>query len=278
MPCIKMGLRDIGNGALIAASAIVSAGCPSSSERSQRSDHAEGPTAASQLSPPAPWVPPAREGCVRSGELEGIETDPSCVVASADESVTRDAMKQLVIELKPDVPSIVGGGTVLLRLTIANRGANEAELVFTAQPPGAVPRPDWTRLAGVPELRPQVAEGFHLVMPVHTLDAHDRSIDGLPTTPQLAASARLLRVRLRPGARLTHTFAWWALRIPAPMPIFYDDAGHRFVPKTAPLPLWAGEYVVSVELPLHGVSPAESVTSTRMQVDKIPKVDAGGGD
>jgi hypothetical protein len=204
--------------------------------------------------------------------LEAIETDPACVVARADESVTRDAMKQLTIELKPDVPSIVAGATVLVRLAITNRGTTESELVFVAQPAFATARPDWTRLAGVPELRPTPAEGFHLVMPLRTLDAHERSVDGLPTTPQVAASARLLRVRLKPGAKLTHTFAWWALRIPAPMPIFYDDAGHRFVPKTAPLPLPPGDYGIAVDLPLHGVSPAESLAATRIQVDKIEKL------
>jgi hypothetical protein len=201
-----------------------------------------------------------------------METDPSCVVARADEGVTRDAMKQLAIELTPDAPAIVGGATVLVRLSITNRSANDAELVFAAQPAFATARPDWTRLAGVPELRPTPAEGFHLVMPVRTLDAHDRSVDGLPTTPQVAASVRLLRVRLRPMAKLTHTFAWWALRIPPPMPIFYDDAGHRFVPKTAPLPLSPGEYGIAVDLPLYGVSPAESTATTRIQVEKIEKL------
>ena len=265
MTCIKTGLWHIGTLVL----AGVSLGCPSSSDRAPAD---AAPSAASQA--PA-WVPPPREGCVRSGELEGIEADPSCVVPHAEASVTRDAMRLLVLELNPDVPAIVGGGTVLLRLTIANRGTTEAELVFTAQPPGAVARPDWTRLAGVPELRQAVVEGFHLSMPVRTRDSHERSVDGLPTTPQLAAAARLLRVRLRPGAKLTHTFAWWALRIPAPLPIFYDDAGHRFVPKTAPLPLAAGEYVIAIDLPLYGVSPAESVVSTHLQVDKIEKPDGG---
>lgn len=239
-------------------------GCPSAAPT-------ETSPSASATQPPL-WVPPPREGCLRNGALEAIETDPACVVARADESVTREAMKQLVVELKPDVPAIVGGGTVLLRLTITNRGASEAELVFATQPASATARPDWTRLAGVPELQPTPADGYRLVMPLRTLDAHERSVDGLPTTPQVPASVRLLRVRLRPGARLSHTFAWWALRIPAPMPIFYDDAGHRFVPKTAPLPLTAGEYGIAVDLPLYGVTPAESIAATRIQVDKIEKL------
>ena len=76
-------------------------------------------------------------------------------------------------------------------------------------------------------------------------------------------------MRLRPGGKLTHTFTWWALRIPAPAPITRDDAGHRFVPKTAPVPLAMGEYGVAVELPLHGIGAPESVATTRVQVTRV---------
>ncbi len=243
-------------------------GCPST---------APTETVPSVSATPTPvWQPPPREGCARSGSLEGIESDPACVVARADESVTRDAMKQVVIELTPDVRRSPPAG----RCSFASRSPTaerpEAELVFTALPASATARPDWTRPAGVPELHPAPAEGFHLVMPVRTLDAHERSVDGLPTTAQSAPPlARLLRVRLKPGAKLTHTFPWWALRIPAPMPIFYDDAGHRFVPKTTPVPLPAGEYGIAIDLPLHGVTPAESIASCRIEVEKIEKPDGG---
>ena len=244
-------------------------GCPSATP----TETSPSPSASQ---PPA-WVAPPREGCARSGAIEAIETDPACVVAHADESVTRDAMKQIAIELKPDVPVVVGGATVQVRLTISNRGTNEADLVFAAQPASATARPDWTRLAGVPELREAPPAGYRVVMPVRTLDAHERSVDGLPTTPQVAAPARLLRVRLRPGAKLTYSFAWWALRIPAPMPIFHDDAGHRMVPKTAPVPLAAGEYGIAVDLPLHGVSPAESIAAARIQVEKAERIQKPDG-
>lgn len=217
------------------------------------------------------YVPEAREGCARTGSLEGLETDPACVVLRADENLTRETMKQLSIELAPDVPTVMAGGTVLVRLTITNRGPSDAEMVLEAQPAAAAAKPDWTRLSGVPELRPQAVDGYRIVMPMRTLDAHERSVDGLPQAPATTASVRLLRVRLRPGGKLTHSFPWWAMRIPAPMPIFRDDAGHRIVPKTAPLPLAAGEYIVSVDLPLHGVSPAEAAATTRVRVEKPEK-------
>ncbi|MDB4934712.1 MAG: hypothetical protein JWP87_1684 [Labilithrix sp.] len=241
--------------------------------------------------PPAParsdvsaaplYVPPPPEGCARTGAIEAIDGDPTCVVAHAEET-TRDGMKHLVIELKPDAPSVIAGGTSIFRLAITNTASTEAVLVFEATPPSSSPRPDWSRLAGVPEPKP-VGSGtvepdiYRLALPLRTLDAHEHPVDGLPSvsSPGLERGAspvpRLMRVRLRPGGKLTHTFTWWALRIPTPGPITRDDAGHRFVPKTAPIPLPAGEYVINAELPLHGISPPESIVSARVQVEKIEK-------
>jgi hypothetical protein len=233
------------------------------------------PTASATPTPtfvPPPWEPPVRPGCVRSGPLEGIETDPACVVSRADETATRDAMKLLRVELAADASTVVGGTTALVRLTLTNTSTNDVDLFFVAQPGTAATRPDWTRLAGVPELRAAPTEGFHLAMPVRTLDAHERSVDGLPTTPQtIKASARILCVRLRPKPQLTHTFSWWALQIPTPSPSYRDDAGRRIVPKTAPVALPPGEYGIAVTLPLYGVSPAEATASTHITVEKIDR-------
>jgi hypothetical protein len=247
---------------------------------------------ASKAPPPAPahsasvaplYEPPPPEGCARTGSLEAVEADPACVVGRADEVAMRDAMKHLTFELKPDSPTVTAGGTVLLRLTITNGARSEVALLLDAQPAGAGPRPDWSRLAGVPEPKPAMSgtpsppqagqagqDAYRLNMPVRTLDAHEHSVDGLPTTPSTrdATSLRSLRVRLRPGGKLTQTFTWWALRIPAPGPITRDDAGHRFVPKTTPVPLVPGEYVIDVDLPLHGITASESVVTTRVKIEK----------
>jgi hypothetical protein len=237
--------------------------------------------------PPAPaatsaaplYVPPPPEGCARTGSLEGVESDPTCVVARSDDTSMRDAMKHLTFDLAADNPVVMAGSQVILRLSITNTAAAEVALLFDEQPPSATPRPDWSRLAGVPEPKPAASgmpapEGYRLIMPVRTLDAHEHGVDGLPVTSATGGSTpvvRPLRVRLRPGGKLTQNFTWWAMRIPAPAPITRDDAGHRFVPKTAPVPLPAGEYVVDVELPLHGISPPESVVSTRVRVEKVEK-------
>ncbi len=262
MPPIKTAARKIGTSITLWAIA----GCPSSSERPTSDASPPGPAAAA---PPAAWDPPARPGCARSGLLEAIETDPACIVTKADEHMNRDAMRALAIELHPDATEIASGATVLVRLTLANRGAREVDVVFVAHSSLAAPRPDWTRLAGVPELRSTPAEGYRLMMPLRTLDEHGRSVDGLPTTPQAPGSARLLQVRVRPGSKLTHTYSWWALRIPAPMPIFHNDAGHRIVPKTAPVPLPTGHYTIAVDLPLYGVTAAEATFTTLVNVVKV---------
>jgi hypothetical protein len=234
---------------------------------------APAPSAASTASEAPLYVPPPPEGCARSGPLVGVESDPTCVVTSPDERAMRDAMKHLTFALAADTTTVIAGGTVMVRLTITNTTKVEVALVLDAEPPSASPRPDWTRLAGVPEPKPVGSgtpppEPYRLRMPVRTLDAHERSVDGLPTTPSVSTAAlRSLHVRVRPGGKLTHTFTWWALRIPTPGPITRDDAGHRFVPKTAPVPLAPGEYVVALELPLHGIEAPESVVTTLVRVE-----------
>lgn len=222
------------------------------------------------------YVPPPPEGCARTGSLEAVEADPTCVTAHSNDTTMRDAMKHLVFELASDAPVVTAGGQVILRLTITNSASAEVALLLDMQPPSTGSRPDWSRLAGVPEPKPAASgmpmpEGYRLVMPVRTLDTHDHGVDGLPVTAAPTGSTpvtRTLRVRLRPGGKLTQIFTWWALRIPAPGPITRDDAGHRFVPKTAPVPLSTGEYVINVELPLHGISSPETVVSTRVRVER----------
>ena len=224
----------------------------------------------------AAYVPPPPEGCARTGSLEALETDPTCVVARGnEESAMREAMKHLTFELVADAPVVAAGGTTILRLTIANTSANEVPVMFLAQPPSSTARPDWTRLAGVPQPLPTPSgalvapESYRLLMPVRTLDANDHVVDGLPVTSSTTTpSLRSLRVRLRPGGKLTQNFTWWAMRIPTPGPITRDDAGHRFVPKTAPMPLAPGPYAITIELPLGGIVPPESTVSVHVRVDK----------
>lgn len=228
------------------------------------------------------YVPPPPEGCARTGSLEALDADPTCIVARGnDEATMRESMKHLTFELKPDLPVIGAGATTILRLTITNASNGEVPVLFQAQPQGSGARPDWSRLAGVPQplAAPSGAasamvapEVYKLSMPVRTLDANEHVVDGLPVTAGGATPvARSLRVRLRPGGKLTQNFTWWALRIPTPGPITRDDAGHRFVPKTAPVPLPPGQYTINVDLPLGGITAPESTVSVRVQVDKVEK-------
>lgn len=186
----------------------------------------------------------------------------------------RDAMRQLAFDLQPDTATVTAGTAAILRLTVTNRAAVEVGVLLDASPLNTTARPDWTRLKGVPEPKlgdssVPASERFRFLLPVRTLDTHRRSVDGLPSTPSTnTVVPRVFHVRLRPGGKLTHIFMWWALRIPTPNPITYDDAGHRFVPKTAPVPLPPAEYLVVVDLPLHGISPPESTMTTRLRVEK----------
>lgn len=210
--------------------------------------------------------------------MDGIETDPSCVVKTVNEGVMRLTSKQLAITLEPEPTEVVAGGTALLALTIKNTSSTEATLFLEARPRQVGPRTDWSRVAGIPEPHPIASEIPRLLFPTTTADSFGRDVDALPTIAGsgVAPSApTLLAVHLRPGAKLTRNASWWALRIPAPAPIVTDDAGHRYIPKTTALPLFPGEYTVTVELPFAGVTREERRITTRVRVTRTPLPDGG---
>jgi hypothetical protein len=220
--------------------------------------------------PSAPSGRPG-EGCARAGTIEGVETDPTCVLAKVSDDVMKDFGRRLTLRLAVEPETVIAGSSALLRLTITNIASSETLVVFDAYPRGAGPRPDWSRLAGVPDVKGEQPDVPRLQLAVSTADTHDHPVDAVPLVANPGgsfASARILGVRLRPGAKLTSALSWHALRIPAPAPIFKDDAGHRFVPKTTAVPLYAGEYVISVDVPLHGLAPAERTVTTRARVEK----------
>jgi hypothetical protein len=215
-------------------------------------------------------VASARDGCLRTGALEAVAADPACVVDHARDDVMRDAPRRLALALTAEPAETTGAATSLLRLSITNVAPSETLVVVEALPASAAPRPDWTRIAGMPEVR-GAALGLHVPLTVMTLDARERPVDATPMTSAPHAPPKLLVVRLRPGGKLTHVASWWALRIPAPGPIFKDDAGHVNVPKTLPVPLEQGDYLVRVEVPLFGVPLAERTVTARIRVEEAPR-------
>jgi hypothetical protein len=125
----------------------------------------------------------------------------------------------------------------------------------------------------MPPAQEPTADRPRLFFPVTTTDARDYNVDAPPTLPASAATSappKAIGVRLRPGAKVTYTTSWWAFRIPAPPPIVVDDAGHRYVTKTLPAPLWPGDYTVKIELPLHDVPAPERTVSGRVRVEPSP--------
>jgi hypothetical protein len=234
------------------------------------------PATVKSASPPAPVVSskaPSGDGCVRTGSLDGIESDATCVVTRTSDDVNRTALKHAKMEIDIDPTTVVAGAAAVVRLTITNAAASEVMFVFDAQPRASGPRVDWSRIAGIPEVKPTTAETPRVIFPMTTLDAHDHNVDAPPTVPNSidVSATTLIAVRVRAGGKLTQTFPWWALKIPAPAPIVKDDAGHRYIPKTAAIPLWPGEYSVVVEIPLHGIPTPERIVSARVHVDKPEK-------
>jgi hypothetical protein len=185
-------------------------------------------------------------------------------------------MKSFTFAAELDPATVYAGTAAMLRVTFTNTSSAETMLVLEAAAPrDRLARPDWSRIAGPLEPRAMAPDVPRILFPVTTFDALGRNVDATPTLPVSPAPApippKLLGIRVRPGGKLTHTAQWWALRIPAPAPIVTDDAGHhRYVPKTAPTGMWAGDYYVVVELPLHGLAPVERLVTTRVHVERPP--------
>lgn len=216
------------------------------------------------------------EGCARAGTLDAVETDATCILAKANDDVMKDFGRRLSLTAEIEPKTVIAGSTAVLRVTIANVASTETLVVLDAYPRGQGPHPDWSRLAGVPDVKGEQPDIPRLQLVVATLDPHDRAVDAVPvvgSTTAAPSTPRLLGVRLRPGAKLHQTLTWHALRIPAPAPIFKDDAGHRFVPKTTAVSLSPGDYVVAVDVPLHGLAPAERTVTAHVHIDKAEKPD-----
>lgn len=222
------------------------------------------------------------EGCLRSGSIEGVENDPTCVIHKPTEEGMRafiggdlhQVLKRVSITCSLEQAEVISGLSTPLHVTFVNTASTESVVVFEARPRPDGPRPDLSRVAGIPELRP-VAVAPKLFFPISTTDARDRDVDALPTVNAPPATTTTLGVHLRPGAKLVYSTSWHALSIPAPAPIFHDDAGHRYVPKTMAQPLPPGEYNVVVDVPLYGLSKEERKVVARVKVVRPPALDGG---
>ena len=195
----------------------------------------------------------------------------------------REAMKRIATTVELEPAEISGGGTASVVVTLRNTTADEVDVLFEGKSHAPGPRPDWSRVAGIPEQHeppPDQADKPRIFFPMTTTDGNRREVDAVPTvagsTPAPGPTTIYL-VHLRPGGKLVHKAPWWALRIPAPAPIVKDDAGHRYVPKTTALPLPPGDYGVQIEIPLYGLTREERKFSAAAHVLRAPLPDGGGG-
>jgi len=255
---------------------------------------------ASDGAPVPPPAPPPREGCSRIGSLEFVESDPSCILKTVQvtDEMMRTTMKKVTITptLTPDsglpnttgaplpMDQVVSGSSGLINITFKNTANHEVLIAFESKPRLPGPRTDWSRVIGIPEPKPTAdASKPKLFFTTTTTDQWDHAVDSLPTVNESSAAgaqpilppASVLGVYLRPGGKLTQNVTWWALRIPAPAPVFSDDAGHRFYPKTAAFPLLPADYNIVLDLPLAALTKEERKIALKVKVVKAPKLDAG---
>jgi hypothetical protein len=208
-----------------------------------------------------------RLGCARGGSLDAVEKDGTCIV---DAPQPRDELNwnRVRTALESDAPTAAPGAAVPLRVTIANTDTKAPlAIVLEAEPSGAGPKRDTSLIIGYP------AEGgaptLAFPTPLRTFDAREYDVDRIPfVVPPVPPPRTFFRVTLPPRGSLTKTIVWVAYGIPPPAPPFVDDAGRRWVPKTAPAPLTPGVYTVRVELPLYR-APSELRTPTvRIEVKR----------
>jgi hypothetical protein len=238
----------------------------------------EAPRAVPDASVRPPPKPPAapEEGCARTGNVDALAADPACVVPRPSEEAMRAALKKLAITTALESAEVFAGGSTTVTVTIQNTSSEPVLVVLEARSRPAGPRPDWSRVAGVPSARLDLATSPKLFFAITTTDSHDREVDALPTIGTPTAAPTPIGTLLKPGGKLTHSASWWALGIPAPAPMFQDDAGHRYYPKTTAIPLYPGEYNVVVDVPIYGLSREERKFATRVRVRKAPPLDGGG--
>jgi hypothetical protein len=222
--------------------------------------------------PDAPPPAPAQEGCTRTGSIDGADMDPACVLPRASDNVMRDVMRSITVTAEIDPPTVMAGTSAIMRIAIVNNAQSETLFVFDAMPRPVNSRPDWSRIAGPPEPKIAPPDVPHILFQMTTLDAHDKNVDAIPTIPAGAVPVppqpKLIGIRVRGGGKLTIAPQWWAMRVPAPLPPVTDDAGHRYVPKTSPIPLWPGDYTVTVDVPFHGMTPPERIVTTKAHVER----------
>lgn len=218
-----------------------------------------------------------RDGCERSvSGFEGLEADPACLITAVREDVVRAAWKQLSVQCTLSPETVTPSATALFVLTVTNTSKSDALVVLDAKVRPSAGRTDWSRIVGIPEPRAASESAPRLFVPLTTTDARGHEVDAVPTLPVPAGSPEaIVGVRLRPGGKLVHKASWWAFRIPAPQPIFRDDAGHRYVPKTAAVGLSTGEYHVVADVPAHLLTREERACVARVRVVKVSDLDGG---
>ena len=242
-----------------------------------------GPDVSVRPAPPVEARP--EEGCLRTGSIEGVENDPSCVLRRSGEESMRtfmggevhSVMKRLSVSCALTQTEVISGLSTGVKVTITNTSAETTIVAFEARPRPAGARPDWSRVSGIPEMHPPAASVPKLFFQTSTTDGRDRDVDALPVVAGSAAVVQTttLGVHLKPGGKLVYTGSWWAMSIPAPNPIYYDDAGHRYVPKTAALHLPPGEYNVVVDVPFWGLDREERKVTARVRVVRTSDLDGG---
>lgn len=201
-------------------------------------------------------------GCKRSGAIDTLENDATCLVDAVDPEEVDASLKSVTVALEGDTDHTVPNGVVTLRVVVSHTAKEPQPIYFEVE---EGPKPHMDALGRMEPGGPDSGIVRWLKFEIKTLNAYERPVDFLKTPKSTATERRIYRVIVPPRAKLVRTLQWFAMWFP-PEPKPDPDASVHIEYKPVPLKLPEGKYTVRVNVPLFRAEPAQRVAETQLRV------------
>ncbi len=201
-------------------------------------------------------------GCKRSGAIDTLESDATCVVESPDPDDVDTALKGVTVALEADTDHTVPGGVVTLRAIVSHKSRGPHPVYFEVE---EGPKSHMDALGRMEPGGPDSGIVRWLKFDLKTLNMYERPVDFLKATKSIATERRIFRVMVPPRTKLVRTLQWFAMWFP-PEPKPDPDASVHIEYKPVPLKLPEGKYTVRVNVPLFRAELAQRVAEVQLRV------------